>query len=72
MADGEGLSLPSAPANTPGLPANALFLNFDGFDGLNTKASRAAIEDQQMSLCDNFMPLGKSNLRTMWGMGAPL
>ncbi len=66
---GGGLSLPSVPPGTPGLPQNPLFLVFDGFEGLNTKASRAAIEDQEMAWCDNFMPLGKSNLRTLYGLG---
>lgn len=42
---------------------------FRGFEGINTKPSRPAIEDQQCYILDNFMPLGTSNARTMWGAG---
>jgi hypothetical protein len=44
----------------------------DGFEGLNQKATRPGIEDQQMSWCENWMPIGRSNLRTMYGLGPQL
>lgn len=44
----------------------------EGFEGLNTKASRPAIEDQQLAWCENWMPIGRGNLRTMYGLGAQL
>lgn len=42
---------------------------FDGFTTLNTKPSRPGIGDQEMFWCDNFMPLGKNNLRTLQDIG---
>src|SRR5215469_16527700 len=47
-------------------------LVFDGFDTLNTKPSRPGIEDQQMYWCDNFMPLGKNNLRALPDLGSSI
>ena len=69
MAEG---SLPASPPNSPGFPNNPLPKVFDGFSGLNTHATRPAIEDQEMFICDGWMPIGKSNLRTLWGVGAEL
>lgn len=47
------------------------YKNFElqGFEGLNTKATRPSIEDQQMAWCENWMPIGRGNLRTMYGLG---
>ena len=69
MAEG---SLPGAPPSTPGLPTNPLPLVFDGFASLNTHETRPAIADQEMFICDGWMPLGKSNLRTLPGIGPVL
>lgn len=55
-----------------GLPANFGVLTFDGFETLNTKPTRSGIGDQEMFWCDNFMPLGKNNLRTLYGPGPTL
>ena len=49
MAEG---SLPASPPNSPGFPNNPLPKVFDGFSGLNTHATRPAIEDQEMFICD--------------------
>lgn len=49
----------------PGLPENFEILDFEGFEGLNTKPSRPAIGDQQMFWCHNLMPLGRNNLRAL-------
>lgn len=63
---------PAKPERVPGFPENFQYIVFDGFKGLNTKPTRPAIEDQQMYYCDNWMPLGENNLRTMWDHGAIL
>lgn len=68
----EGFPFPGTPPETVGYPGNPLPLVFEGFDGLNTKPSRPAIEDQELYICDGFMPIGKSNLRTLPGMGTAL
>ena len=52
---------PFYPGQTP--------IVFDGFSGLNTNSSRPGIEDQEMSWCDGFFPVGKDQLRTMPGVG---
>lgn len=70
MAD--GFPLPARSSQTPGFPNNPEALIFDGFDSLNTKPSRPAIEPQEMYICDGFMPLGKNNLRTLYGIGPAL
>jgi len=44
----------------------------EGFEGTNSKATRPSIEDQQMPWCENWMPLGRGNLRTMYGLGTQL
>lgn len=73
MADQRSpLQSPAAPQSTPGYPQNFQPIIFDGFEGLNTKPTRPAIEDQQCFWLDNFMPLGKSNLRTLYDIGTPI
>jgi hypothetical protein len=66
------MSLPGAPEKPAGVPENIQFLVMDGFAGLNTKATRPAIGDQENSWCDNFMPLGKNNLRSLYDVGPAL
>ena len=66
MADG---SLPASPPQTPGFPNNPLPIVWDGFSTLNTRPTRPAIEEQEMFICDGFIPLGKNNLRTLYGAG---
>lgn len=51
------------------LPPGLDLIQFDGYAGLNTNASRVGIEDSQMYICDGFMPVGKSWSRTMYGIG---
>jgi hypothetical protein len=65
-------TLPAAPQRMPGLPENFAPFVFGGFAGLNTKASRPAIGDQECSWIDNFMPLGANNARTMYDIGDDL
>lgn len=40
--------------------------------GLNTKAQRPAIGDDQFAWSKNYIPIGESNLRTLWDKGAAL
>lgn len=70
MAD--DFSLPGAPQQTPNLPSNYRPINFHGFSTLNTKPTRPAIQETEMFWCDNFMPLGDDNLRTLYSNGVPL
>lgn len=44
-------------------------LAFEGFSGLDTAASRPGIKDTAMAWSDGWMPLGDSNLRTLYGIG---
>ena len=69
MADGQ---LPAAPPQTPGFPNNPQPVVWDGFSSLNTHGTRPAIDEQEMYVCDGFVPLGKSNLRTLYGIGPAL
>jgi hypothetical protein len=62
-------SLPARPPQTPGFPSNPQPLIFEGFSSLNTRPTRPAIEDQEMFICDGWMPIGKNNLRTLPGAG---
>lgn len=61
----QGASLPAAPSRTPGLPENAIFYDFQGWNGIDTKPPRPGIEDDKAAWCDNLMPLGPHNLRAM-------
>jgi hypothetical protein len=48
-------------------------LAFEGFSGgLNTDASRPGIKDDQLFICDGFIPIGESQLRTIPGIGASI
>jgi len=42
----------------------------DRFEGLNTQASRPGIDDQENSWLENMIPIGASNLRSLYGEGA--
>lgn len=72
MPQDGGLPLPAAPPNAPGFPQSYIIYPLDGFETLNTKPSRPGIGDQEMYICQNFQPLGRNNLRTMWDVGATL
>ena len=71
-SQGQGGGLPGRPSYSVNFPANPMQILFDGFETINTKPSRPAIESQQMYICDGFMPLGKSNARTLYGIGSNL
>ena len=54
------------------IPAGMNVIAFEGFAGLNTNASRVGIKDEEMYICDGFMPIGESWLRTLYGIGAAI
>jgi hypothetical protein len=47
-------------------------LSIENFSSINTKPLRPGIKDEEFSYIENFMPLGKNNLRTLWDNGAVL
>lgn len=69
MAD---IQNPGAPNRVSNFPESFFTFVFEGFEGLNTKPTRPAIEDQQCAWIDNFMPLGKNNARTLPDKGQAL
>lgn len=67
--------MPPAPqqrdrAAVPGLPPGFKMFALEATKGLNTKDTRPAIDDQELSWCENYMRIGNGNLRTMWDVGA--
>jgi hypothetical protein len=67
-----GFSLPAKPPQAPGLPQNLIPVEFGQFLGVNTRAARPAIKEEEMYWCDGFIPIGPNNLRTLWGVGPVL
>ena len=63
---------PSSQPEGPWIPAGMDPVVFDTFIGIDTSSSRPAIADEAMAWCDGFMPIGKSNLRTLYGVGTPI
>lgn len=61
--------LPGAPQQAPGFPSNFRPIVVQGFAGLNTKQSRAVIKDEELAICDGWIPLAPNMLRTLWGTG---
>ena len=52
-----------------GFPPGFNLFSLEGMEGLNTKAQRPAIKDQQWSWSQNFIPIGEANARVIWGVG---
>jgi hypothetical protein len=52
-----------------GFPPGFQLFQLEGMEGLNTKAQRPAIKDQQFAWIENFYPIGEANARTLWGVG---
>lgn len=65
----QGYGEQQADLQAIGFPAGFRLFQLAEFKGLNTKAQRPAIDDQEMFVCENWMPIGPSNLRTMPGKG---
>lgn len=68
MAQSQGNN-PAAPADVPGLPVNADFFDLTGFDGIDTKPPRPAVQDNHVAWCNNLMPLGANNIRALPDIG---
>ena len=60
------------PQSPSGFPNSAQIITFDGYKGLNTRPARPAIDPDECYILENWMPLGKSNLRTMYDVGPAL
>lgn len=48
------------------------FFRLTDFKGLNTKATRPAIDEQQCSWLENIHPVGPGNAQALWGPGLPI
>lgn len=68
MPEGQ-ISTPADPPKVPGFPESFHPITVERFDTLDTKPPRPAIGDGSMSWCDGWMPVGPSNLRTLYGTG---
>lgn len=55
-----------------GFPPDFQYVGLEDWKGINTKAKRAAIDDQQCYWLENIMPIGAANARTMYGKGTTL
>src|SRR5580704_9615788 len=53
-------------------PDDFAYSGLEKFKGINTKAKRPAIEDEQSAWLENIMPIGDGNLRAMPDRGATL
>jgi hypothetical protein len=72
MAQGQhGGGLPAAPPPVPGLPSNAAFYDYAGWDGIDTKSNRAGLDDRHAAWMDNIMPIGNNNLVALNDLGSP-
>jgi hypothetical protein len=66
-------SQPSGEQGNPYLPAGPPDpLIFEEFEGINTATTRPGVDDKQAAWLDGFIPLARRNLRTMYGLSAPL
>jgi len=52
------LTTPAKPQVAPGFPDSLRIFAFESFEGLNTKALRPGIKDEEMAWSDGWMPLG--------------
>ena len=55
-----------------GFPPTFQAFILEQFKGLNTKARRPSIEDQECYWLENIMPIGQGNARAMYGVGDTL
>lgn len=58
------------PEEDIGFPPGFQLFQLEEMKGLNTKAQRPAIDDQEFNWIENFYPIGAANSRTLWGVGA--
>lgn len=55
-----------------GPPKSWKSFDLQEFDGINTQSPRQSIEDNQFSWLENFFPVGRGNMRAMYGKGTDL
>ena len=60
----------SIPGTEDGNPSKLFRL--ENYKGINTQAQRVAIEDDEFSWLENFIPIGPGNLRTVYSNGTPI
>jgi hypothetical protein len=66
------MALGQNPANAqsaPGIPDSLIQLDWGTFDGIDTKSPRPAIKPEKSAWMSGWMPVGPSNLRTLYGVG---
>ena len=56
----------------PGLPPGSKLFAISQTKGLNTKETRSAIDDQELSWQENMIKIGGGNLRSVYDVGLPL
>jgi hypothetical protein len=71
------MARPPQPQNSnrsaiPNAGEDAQLFDIKKWGGINTKADRTAIDDQEFSWLENFMPIGDGNLRAMFTNATPL
>lgn len=59
-------------AGVPGVPPDFEIFAVENFKGINTKASRPAIDDQEFSWLENWFPIGDGNMRTLYDQGTSI
>ena len=74
MSDTQGLSKLSAAASKGlGIPPDVSFWScFPLNGGMNQQDARTALQDSEFYWLENFISLGRAQLRTLWDKGAPL
>lgn len=55
-----------------GIPAGIKMFQLTQFKGLNTQSPRMSIDDEEMSWCENFFPIGPGNLQCLYDQGADI
>ena len=69
MSDPRRPSAPPAEQENLYRPPGPDPIIFDGFSTLNTQGSRPGIDDKECFWLDGFMPIGRSYIRTLPGLG---
>ncbi len=64
--------MPDGEKGTIRFPPGFQLIQLEGMEGLNTKAQRPAIKDQEFSWALNFIPIGAANARTLYDRAAYL
>lgn len=65
-------SQPRQPNVVPFPSDDPKIFSIEKFRGINTQASRPAINDEEFSWLENMMPIGDGNMRSMASNGAAI